>query len=111
TPPVFTTVTPVADLAVGKSGPAAMFAGTNFDYTLSVTNFGPSSSGGFSVTDNLPAGLVFVSATPAASTNDTEVVWSLGNLAAGATTNLTLTVSAPFVSALTNVASRSEEHT
>jgi len=60
-----------------------MFAGTNFDYIISVTNFGPSSSGGFSVTDNLPAGLIFVSATPAASTNSSEVVWSLASLPLG----------------------------
>jgi len=83
TPPVFTTVAPVADLAVGKSGPATIFAGTNFNYIISVTNFGPSSSGGLSVTDNLPAGLSFVGATPAASTNGSQVVWSLGSLVAG----------------------------
>src|SRR5882724_8308630 len=82
-----------------------MFVGTNFDYTLSITNFGPSSSGGFSVTDNLPAGLIFVSSTPAASTNGSQVVWSLGSLVAGATTNLTLTVNATLRSALTNLAS------
>jgi len=105
TPPVLTTVTPVADLAVGKSGPATIFAGTNFDYVIAVTNFGPSSSGGLSVTDNLPSGLTFVSATPAASTNGSQVVWSLGSLLTGATTNLTLTVNATVRTALTNFAS------
>ena len=105
TPPVITTVSPVADLAIGKAGPASIFAGTNFDYIVAVTNLGPSSSGNISVTDNLPAGVSFISAAPTASTNGSQVVWSLGSLAAGATTNLTLTVKATLRSALTNFAS------
>ena len=107
TPPVITTVTPVADIGLGKSGPAGVTFGTNFNYTISVTNFGPSTAGSLSVTDSLPAGLIFVSATPFAVTNASgQVVWTnLGNLASGATTNLTLTVSSTLRGTVTNIAS------
>ena len=104
---VRTTVTPVADLAIGKSGPAGIFAGTIYSYTISVTNFGPSLATTFSVTDSLPAGVVFVSASPVTTTNvANQVIWTnLANLAAGATSNLTLTVRAIARGTVTNFAS------
>jgi uncharacterized repeat protein (TIGR01451 family) len=106
TPPVTTSVTPVANLAVGKTGPAGIVFGTNFNYTISVTNFGPSTATGISVTDSLPAGLVFVSSIPVTTTNvSNQVIWTnLGNLAAGATTNLTLTVISTARGTVTNIA-------
>ena len=105
TPPVFTAVTPVADVAVGKSGPAGATFNTNFSYTISVTNFGPSVASGILVTDSLPAGVVFAGAVPATTTNATgQVIWSVNNLAANATTNLTLTVISTARGALTNFA-------
>ena len=61
---------------------------------------------GISVTDSLPAGLVYVSSVPAAVTNASLVIWTnLGNLAAGATTNLTLTVISTASGTVTNIAS------
>ena len=58
------TVTPaVADIATTVTGPASVFAGVNFSYTLTVTNAGPSSAANVSVGDALPAGATFVSAT------------------------------------------------
>jgi uncharacterized repeat protein (TIGR01451 family) len=106
TPPVTTSVTPVANLAVGKTGPAGIVFGTNFNYTISVTNFGPSTATGISVTDSLPAGLVFVSSVPVTTTNaSNQVIWTnLGNLATGATTNLTLTVISTARGTVTNIA-------
>jgi uncharacterized repeat protein (TIGR01451 family) len=59
--PVITTVTPVADVGIGKSGPASVLAASNVVYTISVTNFGPSSASGVVVTDSLPATVTFVS--------------------------------------------------
>ncbi len=102
---VRTSVTPVADIAVGKTGPAAAFAGVNFIYTIMVTNFGPSTATALSVTDSLPAGIVFVSSVPAATTNASKVIWSLGNFAANAITNLTLTARATGQGTVTNFAS------
>jgi len=106
TPYVVTMVTPSADLGVGKTGPASIFAGTNFAYTISVTNFGPSTATSLSVTDSLPAGLVFLSAIPATTTNAVnQVIWTnLNDLAAGGVTNLILNVMATFQGTVTNVA-------
>ena len=56
------TVNANADLSLAKTGPASAVAGDSagFDYTLTVTNNGASAqTGGFSVTDTLPAGLTF----------------------------------------------------
>jgi uncharacterized repeat protein (TIGR01451 family) len=106
TPPVVTIVTPVADVAIGKIGPVGATFNTNFSYTISVTNFGPSAASGILVTDSLPVGVAFAGATPAAATNaGGQVIWSLGNLAAGATTNLTLNVVSTARGAVTNFAS------
>jgi len=57
-----TTVTPSADLAITKTGPATVVAGGSVTYQLSVTNNGPSDASGVSVTDTLPAGVTFASA-------------------------------------------------
>ena len=107
TPPVTTSVTPVVNIAVGKTGPVAIGYGVNFNYTVSVTNFGPSTATGISVTDSLPVGLVFVSAVPTAATNaSNQVIWTnLANLVSGATSNLTLTVNCLTHGSVTNIAS------
>ena len=102
TPPVITTVTPVADVAIGKVGSAFVVAASNLTYTISVTNFGPSSANGVVVTDSLPATVTFVSATGGGLNNSGVVNWSLGTLTSGQTTNVTLTVTAPASGSLTN---------
>ena len=105
TPPVITAVTPLADLVIVKSGPASVLAASNFSYSISVTNFGPSSASSVVVTDTLPAGAIFVSASGGGSNNFGVVDWTLGTLAAGQSSNLTVTVIAPVSGSLTNVAS------
>jgi uncharacterized repeat protein (TIGR01451 family) len=103
--PVITTVTPVADVGIGKSGPASVLATSNVVYTISVTNFGPSSASGVVVTDSLPAGVTFVSASGGGANNSGTVTWTLGNLISGQVSNVTVTVTAPTSGSLTNVAS------
>ena len=103
--PVITTVTPVADVAIGKTGSASVLASSNLVYTISVTNFGPSSAGGVVVTDTLPATVTFVSATGGGVNNSGVVSWSLGTLANGQVSNVTVTVTAPASGSLTNMAS------
>jgi uncharacterized repeat protein (TIGR01451 family) len=49
-----------ADLRVTKTGPAAVTAGTNITWTVSITNDGPSSASNVVLTDTLPAGTTFV---------------------------------------------------
>src|SRR5208282_1817519 len=103
--PVITTVTPVADVGIGKSAAAVVSATSNLVYTISVTNFGPSSAGGVVVTDALPANVTFVGASGGGANNAGVVNWSLGTLTSGQVSNVTVTVTAPASGSLTNVAS------
>jgi uncharacterized repeat protein (TIGR01451 family) len=103
--PVVTSVTPVADVGLGKSGPANVLASSNVVYTISVTNYGPSSASSVTVTDTLPANVTFVSATGGGVNNSGVVSWSLGTLTNRQVNNVTVTVTAPASGSLTNVAS------
>src|SRR5439155_21807813 len=73
------TVLAVADLAITKSAPAEATSGTNISYHLVVTNNGPSTSSGGTVTDVLPAQVSFVSAAGCINTAGT-VTCSFGTL-------------------------------
>jgi len=103
-PPVVTTVTPLADLRLGKTAPATVFAVSNLTYTISVTNFGPSSASTVVVTDTLPATVTFVSASGNGSNVSGVVNWNFGTLTNGQSSNVTVTVTAPASGTLTNVA-------
>jgi uncharacterized repeat protein (TIGR01451 family) len=96
---VSTTVgTPSADLAVTNSAsPSPGTAGSTETYTIVVTNNGPNSSTGGTVTDVLPASVTFVSATGTTGncTNPDPsgtVTCFLGTLASGASSTITLKV-------------------
>lgn len=87
------------DLGIVKttsSGPA--LPGTEFDYTLTVTNHSPAgrdvlSTHGVQVTDTLPAGLSFVSATGCSyASGSRQLTCVIPTLAAGASTAFTLRV-------------------
>ena len=108
--PVVTAVTPVADVGIGKTAAASVLASSNLIYTISVTNFGPSSAGGVVVTDALPVGVTFVSASGGGLNNSGVVNWSLGTLSNGQITNLAITVKAPASGSLTNMASGHFNH-
>ena len=64
----FDYLTPSADLAVTKTAPATITAGVAYDYTVTVTNNGPSNATGTVLSDTLPAGATFVGATGATCT-------------------------------------------
>src|SRR5262249_17752648 len=104
--PVVTAVLSIADVSVSKSGPVNATPGANFSYTITVSNAGPSLASSLSVTDNLPAAISFVSSSAGGAFNGSSFLWTNFNLAAGAATNLIVTVTAPANPAtLTNVAS------
>jgi len=89
---------------LGKTGATTVLATSNLVYTISVTNFGPSSASSVTVTDTLPLGVTFVSATGGGVNNSGVVNWSLGTLTGGQASNVTVTVTAPASGSLTNTA-------
>jgi uncharacterized repeat protein (TIGR01451 family) len=65
--------------------------GDTITFTVVITNNGPDSAGFVQVTDLLPGGLSFNSATPGTgSYTDTNGVWDIGTLNVGASATLTL---------------------
>src|SRR4029079_17164060 len=64
-----TTVNPAADLALTKTGePDPVLVGQQLTYTLEVVNTGPQDADNVSLTDSLPSGVTFNSATPSQGT-------------------------------------------
>jgi uncharacterized repeat protein (TIGR01451 family) len=74
-----TTVSVQNDVAITKSGPATIPAGTELTYTLNVTNSGPSTATSIAVSDVLPAGLTFVSGTSTIGGTTAGTVSATGN--------------------------------
>jgi len=98
-----------ADLSITNSdGVTSVQDGDEDTYTVAVTNNGPDAATGVAVNDLLPAGESFVSDTAPAGTsyNSSTGIWTIGNLAKGATDTLTLTarINDPSLAALTNTA-------
>ncbi len=89
---VNTSVQVAADLEIQKQGPANPVPGQDATYTLTVTNRGPGGATGVVVTDALPSGTTFVSATAGGTVSSGTVTWNVGNLAANATASLQLVV-------------------
>ncbi|MEQ9399291.1 MAG: hypothetical protein RJQ04_08965, partial [Longimicrobiales bacterium] len=104
------TVTSV-DLAVTKTvDDAAPQSGQSVTFTIGVANSGPSAATNVALTDVLPAGLSFGSATPSQGNYDDGTgVWTVGTLSNGgsATLSLLANVSAAPGASLTNTASLS----
>lgn len=95
-PPVIPQSDP-PDLAVQKTGPASVAPDSAVTWTLTVTNKGPSSATGFTVTDTLPAGvnLVSVSGSGFTCTAATVACTYTGLLAPGASAAVTVLGSVP----------------
>jgi uncharacterized repeat protein (TIGR01451 family) len=82
-----------ADVSIAKTtGSTQAPAGSVISYTLTASNAGPSPATNVVVTDTLPAGLQFVSATPSqgSCSGTTTITCNLGTLAAAASATVTL---------------------
>jgi uncharacterized repeat protein (TIGR01451 family)/gliding motility-associated-like protein len=105
------TVTPVpgaiqANLAVLKTvSNATPVIGDNVTFTITANNIGPNDATGVKVTDLLPSGYSYISATVSAGTfNNGTGVWTIGNFANGANASLTITVKVNATGSYANTA-------
>lgn len=79
-------------LSVTKSCPGTRYLGRTGTYEITVTNTGDMVSNNTVVTDTLPPGTSFVSATEGGTGSGGSIVWNLGALAAGQSRKMTATV-------------------
>ena len=81
-----------ADLAVSKTvSNATPNVGDTVTFTVTMTNNGPDSATNVSVSDLLPAGLTFVSATPSQGTyNPVTGLWTIGTITTAAPQTLAI---------------------
>jgi uncharacterized repeat protein (TIGR01451 family) len=87
-------LTPVTvDLQLNKTvSQSRPIPGQPFTYNLSVQNTSNDNATGVIVSDLLPAGLIFQSATTGENYSPTTGVWNVGSVAAGATRTLAISV-------------------
>ena len=101
-----TAVSPLADVAVFKTGDQNVLAGGAVTYTITATNIGPSTATGLVVTDTLPANVVLQSASGSPQLNGNLLTWSAITLVGGSSTSFTVMVTAPANGMqITNIAS------
>lgn len=79
-------------LALSGSGPTTATSGGTSTYSITVTNSGPLDATTVKVTDALPAGAVFMSASSGCTFTSPDVICTLGTLAANASVTITITV-------------------
>ncbi len=72
-------------LAVSKSAAASVVSGQNLTYTLTYGNTGSGNATGALISDALPAGTDFISATGGGTFASGVVTWNVGSLNAGVT--------------------------
>lgn len=93
-----TTIIPLADISVQVIAPTSVISSTVFTYTLTITNNGPSNATSVILTNYLPAGVTFISSTPAGPTctqGGLTVICNLGVLPSGGTVTIKIAVMAP----------------
>jgi len=90
------TVEPAADLAVTKTAPETVPADGEITYGLHVVNNGPSDATGVKLTDPLPAGTEFVSASEGCSQAGGTVTCEIGELKFEGERDYKVTVKAPL---------------
>ncbi len=110
--------TPTADLSVAKTGPLTTTAGSLITYHLTLNNIGAITATATWLTDTLPAGVTFLSSTPAPSTQAGQrLVWQLGDVHTTAlhlitvTAQVSETAAGPFVNHITATTTATETAT
>ncbi len=85
---------PALRLQADVIGPGLVTRGAVFPYTIEFQNLGTLAATLVRLEDDLPSGIQFVSASNGGTLAGNTVVWNLGNLAAGASGTVTLSVRA-----------------
>jgi uncharacterized repeat protein (TIGR01451 family) len=98
-----TTVVVLPILAITKVGPAKAGLLTLVTYSITVSNPSAVPATSLVVTDTLPAGMSYVSSTPAGTVSGTTVTWNMGDLAPGASKIISLVLKADAVGTWTNI--------
>jgi len=99
-------VTPLADLSLTKSvNNATPPIGGTVTFVITLNNAGPETATNVAVSDQLPAGLSFVSAAATlGSYDDATGIWSVGTLAPGTGAVLTITATVVTAGVIANTA-------
>ena len=98
-----TSVNPAADLSVTKAdSPDPVLLGSDLTYSLTVTNKGPSEATGVTLTDTLPAGVSFLSASPGCLEAGGTVRCVIGTLPTGDSSTVSIIVRTTAVSTISN---------
>lgn len=102
-----------ADLSIIKTIVTAppYVVGQDVTYNIAVTNNGPDTAAGVTITDTLPAGTTFVSATPSqgSCSGTTTVTCTLGSLANTISATVALTMRLDTAGSISNTATASSE--
>ncbi len=97
---------PPYDLRLGKTvDQAQATVGSNVTFTITVYNEGSNAVTGATVTDVLPSGLLYITDDANGAYSSSTGIWTIGNMAAGDSATLNLTVQITDVGVITNEAS------
>ncbi len=91
------------DILLRKNAPSETAADT-ITYSIDATNVGKGPAIDVKVTDTLPAGTTFVSATKGGILAAGTVTWTLGDIASGITSSVEVTIKLPAFGAYANFA-------
>ena len=99
-----------ADLSVSKTvSDATPNVGDQITFTVTLSNQGADTATGVQVTDLLPAGLTFVSATPSQGSYDNvSGMWTVGTVSPGVPQTLSITATVVSPAAQTNTGTISD---
>ena len=113
-----TTASPVGaagDLALSMTASAdSVLVSNNFDYVITVMNYGPSTSSNVIVSDTLPSGVQLISTTNTQGSviqSGSDLIWSVGALTNNGTQQLTLTMQPDSFGTVSNYAIASSDTT
>jgi uncharacterized repeat protein (TIGR01451 family) len=90
------------DLAVSVAAPVGPQPSQPLTLDITVLNYGPSLASGVQLVDTLPAGVTFDSASPGCIEASGVVTCDIGDLGAGASTALTITLTPTGLGAFEN---------